>query len=474
MHIRRSNPGRFTTLWVWPAALLFVVVFLASLLGIWTRSAGFVASMWPANALMLGILLRVPGASRWSGWLAGALAFMAADLLTETELFKAVILNAANMIGISAAYLLLSRLPAEVQRLRHPLSMLYIVLVALCGGVAAGVIGGLANPLLFGGEVLRGFFFWCVTESVNYLAILPILLSAPALQEWGRWRRLLDGGVRKGDVWPALAVLLSCGAAFYIGGPGAIVFPMLALLWCGLVYPVFPTAILTLACCMFVLLVMSGGAFAEYVAGLDRMSLISIRLGVGVIAIAPIMLSIVTSHRNELLAELRYLSAHDSLTGVSNRAAFLAEAQRVLGEGRGPYAVMMLDIDLFKSINDSYGHAAGDEVLREVARRIRAGLRPDDRLGRLGGEEFAVLLAACPAVAANEVAERIRRSVAEQPVFIRADLSVPVALSIGVACGAGSPASTLDSLLADADAALYVGKNGGRNRVVLAGEATAA
>ena len=134
----------------------------------------------------------------------------------------------------------------------------------------------------------------------------------------------------------------------------------------------------------------------------------------------------------------------------------------------------MLDIDLFKSINDSYGHAAGDEVLREVARRIRAGLRPDDRLGRLGGEEFAVLLAACPAVAANEVAERIRRSVAEQPVFIRADLSVPVALSIGVACGAGSPASTLDSLLADADAALYVGKNGGRNRVVLAGEATAA
>lgn len=452
---------------LWPALLLFAVVFAACLFGIWSRPVGFLASVWPANALMLGVLLRVPGAAHWSGWLAGAAAFMAADLMTGSGLQMALILNTANLLGIAVAYRLLAGLPDELLRLRQPASMLHLVMAALLGSAVAGVVGGFANPYLFGGTVLTGFLFWWATETVNYVAILPILLSAPPWREWSQLRWFRREGFRHGDLLPAIAVVLSCVAVLVIGGPGAIAFPVLALLWCGLVYPVFATAILTLLCSLFAMVFVSSVHFTEFVDGLDKHSLFSIRLGTAVVAIAPIMLSIVIRSRNELLSELRYLSSHDALTGVGNRAAFCEDAARILCEQPSPHAVMMLDLDRFKHINDTHGHAAGDAVLVEVTRRISACLRPMDRLGRLGGEEFAVLLGGCGREDAYDIAERVRRAIAAQPVGLPGGGRVPVTVSIGLtlAQGDGKP---LDILLAEADAALYNGKQNGRDRVEFA------
>ncbi|MCP5426045.1 MAG: response regulator [Gammaproteobacteria bacterium] len=285
----RDRPGGY-----WPEAILFLAIFAACVLGIWSRPAGFLASVWPANALMLGLLLRLPGAARCTGWVAAGAAFMTADLVTEATVFKAAILNTANLLSIAGAYWVLRRLPNDIIRLQHPMSMLYIVLAAALGGAVAGLLGGLANPLLFGGSVLMGFTFWWVTEMVNYVALLPILLSAPPL------RTLLRILLRPGwpcatqNCLPALAVALSCIAALLIGGPGAaITFPVLALLWCGLAYPVFPTSVLTLLCSLFALTFISSGHLQGYTQSAGEIALISIRLGVSVVAIAPIMLSIV-------------------------------------------------------------------------------------------------------------------------------------------------------------------------------------
>ena len=163
----------------------------------------------------------------------------------------------------------------------------------------------------------------------------------------------------------------------------------------------------------------------------------------------------------------------DRLTGLLNRRAFddaLAEAfarQRRLDE---PAALLMLDLDHFKRVNDGYGHAAGDDVLRCVAGAMLSSLRQIDKMFRIGGEEFAVLLPGADCAAAAATAERIRKRIAGTPAKIGGrDLSVTV--SVGVALTRGI--SNADELVRAADAALYRAKRGGRNRVAAQDDAIA-
>jgi diguanylate cyclase (GGDEF)-like protein len=164
--------------------------------------------------------------------------------------------------------------------------------------------------------------------------------------------------------------------------------------------------------------------------------------------------------------ELERLARIDPLTAMLNRRAFMtagtAETERSRRHTR-PLSVLAADIDHFKMVNDRFGHAAGDEVLRSVAARFRDSLRASDIPARLGGEEFAALLPETSLAAAEEVAERLRHDIAATG-FCFAEASHRVTISIGVA--ELSPADTsLDSLLSRADAALYDAKHAGRDRV---------
>ncbi|MGC2854794.1 diguanylate cyclase [Novispirillum sp. DQ9] len=165
-------------------------------------------------------------------------------------------------------------------------------------------------------------------------------------------------------------------------------------------------------------------------------------------------------------AELERLATTDPLTGTRNRRAFFDMAGReiIRSERTGaPLCAVMLDIDHFKAVNDRYGHAGGDAVLRAVVARIGAEIRPVDILGRLGGEEFALVLPDTDGDGAMLVAERLRQALAAAPV--PADgVDIPVTSSFGVAVLTAGEA--LDSLLGRADAALYAAKTSGRNRVV--------
>lgn len=167
-----------------------------------------------------------------------------------------------------------------------------------------------------------------------------------------------------------------------------------------------------------------------------------------------------------LFGEVRRLAATDTLTEVHNRHQFFAlaeaewDAARLLGR---PLAAMMLDIDHFKRVNDTHGHAAGDEVLRAVAQRCRAALRDGDVLGRYGGEEFALVLPGADESAALLVAERLRALIGGAPLAVPGG-EVPVTISVGVAA-AGDTTASLAALLNRADEALYAAKAAGRNRV---------
>ncbi|MBV8060327.1 MAG: sensor domain-containing diguanylate cyclase [Alphaproteobacteria bacterium] len=175
------------------------------------------------------------------------------------------------------------------------------------------------------------------------------------------------------------------------------------------------------------------------------------------------------SQRKELEAELFKQASTDSLTGVSNRRYFMAQAEQELRRSRRfarDMSVMMVDLDHFKKVNDEHGHAAGDAVLQSFVKRALESLRQSDQLGRLGGEEFAVILPETNLVAAMDAAERLRRHLEERPLV--ADLmAIPCTVSIGVA-QLNAVDGTIDQLLHRADEALYRAKNGGRNCVEVA------
>lgn len=162
--------------------------------------------------------------------------------------------------------------------------------------------------------------------------------------------------------------------------------------------------------------------------------------------------------------ELLRLATLDALTELPNRRAFFDRAGEATRRGGSeqPVSVLMLDIDHFKRVNDTFGHDAGDEVLRAVAEVLRS--RPG-LAARLGGEEFAVLLEGWDLLDAYQEAERLRQLVLQRPIAVCGRV-IPVTVSIGVAeHGHGQ---TVDRLLKQADVALYAAKTGGRNRVVAA------
>jgi diguanylate cyclase (GGDEF)-like protein len=160
----------------------------------------------------------------------------------------------------------------------------------------------------------------------------------------------------------------------------------------------------------------------------------------------------------------------DYLTGASNRGHFMhlaeVELARAIRYGND-LSLFMLDIDLFKQVNDRHGHKAGDLVLIKLAEVCAATLREVDVIGRVGGEEFAILLPETDVVAAAEVAERLRRELAEARVPLENVLPVQFTVSIGVSALASAD-DNLDVLLARADEALYQAKESGRNKVCTA------
>jgi diguanylate cyclase (GGDEF)-like protein/PAS domain S-box-containing protein len=172
------------------------------------------------------------------------------------------------------------------------------------------------------------------------------------------------------------------------------------------------------------------------------------------------------SERQALASQLRLLATTDSLTGVHNRRHFLQQLEQELARYQRygePAALLMLDLDHFKHVNDEFGHAAGDAVLKAFTACALHILRRSDHLGRLGGEEFAILLPDTHAEGARELAERLRQTILETPVDTAAGV-VRYSVSIGVALFASGD-SNADAILARADHALYRAKHGGRNRV---------
>lgn len=174
--------------------------------------------------------------------------------------------------------------------------------------------------------------------------------------------------------------------------------------------------------------------------------------------------------RQQAMEALVHKATRDALTGLLNRGTVIDQLRQQLAAARArtePLSVILADIDFFKVINDTHGHLAGDQVLCEVARRLRAHTFEGDCLGRYGGEEFLFVLHPCDSAEVAQAGERLRRVIADTPIDVGGDLShqIDVTLSLGTASTDGRSEIRLEELLKRADDALYRSKGSGRNRV---------
>ena len=170
--------------------------------------------------------------------------------------------------------------------------------------------------------------------------------------------------------------------------------------------------------------------------------------------------------RNERMEELQRQAGQDSLTGLKNRRRFEEDLRSEMARSRRmgrTGALLMLDLDYFKQVNDSLGHQAGDRVIKEIAGVLRRRARETDMLARLGGDEFAIVLPHCDAEEARVVAKAIATAIREH--VPGQDGGPAVTASVGIAMFGGDPRTSFESVLSEADTAMYAAKDAGRDGV---------
>lgn len=231
-------------------------------------------------------------------------------------------------------------------------------------------------------------------------------------------------------------------------------------------------ALLTVALVLEVLLIVLRGAIAathaiplQGIMQADAMQSVTFMAAFVVVVLASLGFILMAKERSD--ADNRYFASHDALTGLANRRFLIQTMTRDLARAvrlREHYAVLMVDIDHFKAVNDTHGHPVGDEVLQHVAGLLSARLRAQDLVGRSGGEEFLVLLPGTSPQGALQVAESLRASIEQSPLP-SGSRTIGVSVSIGVCSARPQPGDDWGQLVQRADQALYAAKQGGRNRV---------
>ena len=438
------------------------MVFVMALLGIWARPIGFLSAIWPANPLLLGVLLHRPSWLRPGSALAIFAGYFAADLITGSRPDVASLLSVANMAGVGSAWLLMRRYRQETIFMQRQSSALLLFVGAGLASMVAAAIGTPVLAAAFHTPPGQAFSMWLSSEWMNYMILLPSILALPTRQlprpAGEKLFPLLQA-------MPLLMVLILELISYWMGGPGALVFSLPALLWCALSYRIFTLTLITAALCLSKLAAVALGSFDFTPA--HFLETVSFRIGLCMLVLGPLAVASTYGARNELMHKLRHAVNYDFLTDVLARGAFLKQGQQLLQrsfQSQESAAVLMLDLDHFKRINDSHGHAGGDELLRSFSLMLAQVLREQDLIGRLGGEEFAAVIPRVDHAAALEIAQRINQATRELRVIHR-DERIHATVSIGlVHVRALSPHQTLDSLLQLADHALYKAKAGGRDR----------
>lgn len=454
--------------------LLAAIVLCCSLIGIWTRPLSHLAFFWPANAVLISLMLRYPQLNRPAAWLGAVIGYIFADLLTGSDLRVALTLTTANLITIFVVLALIYLYRVDYRHYGKGFTFLKLSAVCALGSIASASFAVLMLPLVSNefmsvDRMALDFGTWWSGEVINCILVMPIILAFPPLKKIRYFfynRRQIHWRLQR--VLPIIALIVSIGFAHLFPGPGAMLYPLAALIWAALVYKFFTITVINLII-----------AFATYQSLSDfifdsstdtyLISAISIRIGLSMLVLTPLIVCIISRNRQKIFKNMLYLANHDSLTHTINRRFFFEAAENFLSHSpKASFALMMLDIDHFKKINDNHGHHVGDYALQHFAEIVKKNMREQDLFARIGGEEFIVLLRNTQELEAVDIAERIRKNIEQNPLQVSATQHIALTVSIGLTFNNHATAQHLKDYMVTADHALYSAKSSGRNRVMVA------
>ncbi|BCM84186.1 GGDEF domain-containing protein [Methylobacterium indicum] len=450
-----------------------------------------IATVWPANAVVLAALLdRRAGA--WTGLLgAGYFAGVAANAVTRGFGAGPLLYGACNLLEVSIAASLLrpalkgagsssqglsDQGPAGDDLLVTPAVVgRFIVVCGLVAPVLSGLGGAATARLLFGQDLAAAFGTWVLSDGLGLLIFTPFFFAL-LRGDYGRCFARKDWRQRAEAVGLQVLVAAAAYGAFFVA-----VRPLLFALFGPVMLVTFRVGRLGTKAAVMVIAVIGTIATLRGHGPIvtitpdphEQAALFQGFLAILLLTCLPVAAALAArgasfdslSQSAEALrargAELARIAATDGLTGVLNRAAFREAALATIQDPRAAVSLIAIDLDLFKQVNDRHGHRVGDRALVHLVAVLRTVLRAPDAIGRVGGDEFLVLLPGTDPDRAEVVAARLREALRRAPLAL--DDGTPLLLSMSCGVAGHRPGMAFEDLVHAADMALYGAKRAGRD-----------
>lgn len=441
------------------AVMIFLLTTIFYSIGAMLRLVEELSLFWPLNAVMAGVFARYSWLNRLHNYAICYVAMLVYDAMTTTWGATSLVINLSNMVFILTVALLIVRDKKRPERRTLPINALRIFNYCLLGALGCALVGAFASVGIDELTFWPLYADWFSEQFSTGVLILPCVLTLT----WPRWVMPF----RVEHLLPIAALVTSLVASVAIGGAGSLLFPLPALIWCAVRYSLLTTALLTFLTGALEIILVANGTINIFVASpLQMPRMFSARLGIATMAICPIIVCVSVNAINTLMKQVSLRADFDFLTRVYSRSGLYEALGRERRTEARHLTVMLLDIDYFKNINDSYGHECGDRVLTTFAQKIQQTVGDNGIVARMGGEEFAVVATTQDPHQGFMLAERIRRAVEAHP-FRWQQQTLFLTVSIGVSSGTTQSwdlTERFNKLLAEADEYLYQSKKAGRNR----------
>lgn len=408
-------------------------LFIVCLIGIISRPENQLAAIWPANSFLLGMLLRQPSLGTMRGWACGIGGYLLADAVMGSGLWDNIALNSCNVASVAVAYYLLGRDPHEQIDYSAPTTFLLLLAAMLAGSLTAGVMGAMIETPGSSHEWAEQFAFWASSQLVNFIALLPLMIHFPT---WPQLKSASEAALRKWrlSAWlPAVAFIISLLASMQVHGLMALAIPVPALLWCALVYHRFIVSLLSFIFIMWNLLAMGSGLIDYSGDVSSRTDVMSTRLGVALVALAPLFVSTALAMQKDMSVRLRKMAERDTLTGVLNRRTFWDKAeQKFRTHGGGDIVLGLIAPENVRLVNSEFGHRRGDALLIRVGEIVQQRLGKGALVGRVSGDRFGICTALLSDAEMQQIAQEICDTIRAESLTMADGTQLEISASIGL------------------------------------------
>jgi len=341
-----------------------------------------------------------------------------------------------------------------------PINALSLFCYCLLAALLCAAVGALGSVDVERATFIPQLADWFSEQFSTAVLILPFILTLTLPSAFGRFRLR--------QLLPAIALVLSIVLGVAVGGAGSITFPLPALIWCAIRYPLPLTCLLTFITGISeILLVANSLIHLSPDSRMQPWQLFSTRLGIAAMLISPVIVASSVEAINNLVKQLALRADFDFQTRVYSRSGLSEALKRQPIAENTLLTVMVLDIDGFKQVNDRWGHECGDCMLAQFAQQVRQLVGEEGMVARIGGEEFAVAALTSSGQEAQLLAEKIRQGI-EAQTFTWGQSKIQLTISMGLESqplGAARITDLFNQLLMAADDYMIQAKNAGRNRI---------